>query len=121
MKKHILLNESTLEASEIRISLLSVYHFKQQFESKTIAESISHLSVSLSNPAIFTKRHQGQMIAGWLSSSSYTNAFDEIRSQRRKKDKRKKNLYKFNQLCVHCLHVKENEERGGAEVKGQEI
>ena len=51
---------------------------------------------------------------------SNTNAFDEIRSQRRKR-LRKKNEYKFNQLCVLCLHIKENEERGGAEVKGQEI
>ncbi len=50
---------------------------------------------------------------------SNANAFDEIRSQRRKR--LTKNEYKFNQLCVHCLHIKENEERGGAEVEGQEI
>lgn len=43
---------------------------------------------------------------------SNSKAFSEIR----KKDK-----YKFNQLCVHCLHIKENEERGGVELEGQEI
>lgn len=38
-----------------------------------------------------------------------------------KEEKDWKNEYKFNQLCVHCLHIKENEESGGAEVEGQEI
>lgn len=37
------------------------------------------------------------------------------------KDWGKKNEYKFNQCCVLSLHIKENEERGGAEVAGQEI
>lgn len=45
--------------------------------------------------------------------SSNTDAFDEIRSQRRKRQAKKLSRYKFNQLSVHCLHIKENEEGVG--------
>lgn len=50
---------------------------------------------------------------------SHTNALDGSMSQRRKR--LRKTEYKFNQLCVHGLHFKENEEMGGATVEGQEI
>lgn len=61
------------------------------------------------------------MIAGMVINQQIfinTNAFDEIRSRRRKILKK---WYKFNQLCAHFLRIKGNEKRGGAEAEGQKI